>query len=190
VHVRDPLALFIRPLNRLGISYAVTGAFAAIYYGHPRITHDIDLVVALSMGDVQALYDAFAAPDFYIPDPEILARELDRHEYGHFNILHPATALRADVYLTGADGLQQWAVAHARAVTIGEDDVAIAPPEYVILRKLEYFRDGGSTKHITDIRAMREQLSDTLRRTQLRAWIEERGLQDEWTATDPVEGSP
>ncbi len=27
----------------------------------------------------------------------------------------------------------------------------IAPPEYVILRKLEYYREGGSQKHLDDI---------------------------------------
>jgi len=27
-----------------------------------------------------------------------------------------------------------------------------APPEYVILRKLQYFREGGSEKHLLDIK--------------------------------------
>ena len=32
--------------------------------------------------------------------------------------------------------------------------VAFAPPEYVILRKLEFFREGRSEKHLRDIAAM------------------------------------
>jgi hypothetical protein len=30
----------------------------------------------------------------------------------------------------------------------------LAPPEYVIVRKLELWREGGSEKHLPDVRAM------------------------------------
>ena len=32
--------------------------------------------------------------------------------------------------------------------------MALAPAEYVIVRKLEYYREGGSEKHLRDIRSM------------------------------------
>lgn len=36
-------------------------------------------------------------------------------------------------------------------------EIAVAPPpEYGVLRKLEYYREGNSAKHPTDIRAIRE----------------------------------
>ena len=41
----DPLALFLEPLERLGVPYCVTGSVAASVYGEPRLTADIDLVV-------------------------------------------------------------------------------------------------------------------------------------------------
>jgi hypothetical protein len=34
--------------------------------------------------------------------------------------------------------------------------LAVAPPEYVVLRKLEFYREGRSTKHPADIRAIVE----------------------------------
>ncbi len=42
---REPnlIGLFIAPLNRAGIEYMVTGGLAAIVYGQPRLTLDIDL---------------------------------------------------------------------------------------------------------------------------------------------------
>ncbi|MDB6030210.1 MAG: hypothetical protein JWM16_548 [Verrucomicrobiales bacterium] len=40
--------LFARPLNRAGIRYAMTGSIAAIFYGEPRLTHDVDFVVFLN----------------------------------------------------------------------------------------------------------------------------------------------
>jgi len=38
---------FIVRLERLGIPYFVTGSTAGIRYGEPRLTHDVDIVVAL-----------------------------------------------------------------------------------------------------------------------------------------------
>ncbi len=45
--------LFVRPLNRAGIRYVVTGSVAAIFYGEPRLTHDVDFVVFLRHADVE-----------------------------------------------------------------------------------------------------------------------------------------
>jgi hypothetical protein len=39
--------VFIRPLNDLGIPYMVTGSVAAMLYGEPRLTHDVDLVLQI-----------------------------------------------------------------------------------------------------------------------------------------------
>ena len=42
---REPnlIGLFIAPPTRAGIEYMVTGGLAAIVYGQPRLTLDIDL---------------------------------------------------------------------------------------------------------------------------------------------------
>jgi hypothetical protein len=36
-------------------------------------------------------------------------------------------------------------------VDVENDEFWLAPVEYVILRKLEYYREGGSEKHLRDI---------------------------------------
>jgi hypothetical protein len=41
---------------------------------------------------------------------------------------------------------------HRRRIELEEGGAWIAPPEYVILRKLEYLREGGTDKHARDIR--------------------------------------
>ena len=35
----DLFLLFVRPLNRAGLRYVVSGSVAAIFYGEPRLTH-------------------------------------------------------------------------------------------------------------------------------------------------------
>jgi hypothetical protein len=39
-------------------------------------------------------------------------------------------------------------------LALGSGTLALAPPEYVIVRKLEFWREGGSQKHLRDVRGM------------------------------------
>lgn len=50
--------------------------------------------------------------------------------------------------------MEGWAFGHRRQLSVGEVPVWLAPPEYVVVQKLEFFREGGSEKHIRDIRGM------------------------------------
>jgi hypothetical protein len=60
------------------------------------------------------------------------------------------------------------------------ETIVIAPPEYVIVRKLEYFREGRSEKHLRDIRAMLAVSGEQLDRATLNEWIQRQGLESEW----------
>ena len=44
MHEPELFLLFVRPLNQAGIRYVVSGSVAAIFYGEPRLTHDVDFV--------------------------------------------------------------------------------------------------------------------------------------------------
>lgn len=60
----------------------------------------------------------------------------------------------------------------------GETPVWLAPPEYVVVQKLEFFREGGSETHLRDIRGM---LAVTeIDRDLLEKEIARRGLDDVW----------
>jgi hypothetical protein len=176
----DPITLFIAPLNRLGIPYVVTGAVAAIIYGEPRLTNDIDLVIDLAAKDVERLRASFSLPDFYVPPAEAMALELTRPHFGHFNIIHAPTSLQADFYPTGDDPLHRWALSAHRHVRAEGEELSVAPPEYVILRKLEYPRAGGSPKHVSDIRAILAAMRGELNHELLLREIQRLGVDREW----------
>src|SRR5205809_4977854 len=92
--------LFIRPLNQIGVRYLISGSVAAILYGEPRLTHDVDFVVYLRTDDVPRLREMFPSPEFYLPPPEAIYAELAR-ERGHFNAIHADTGFKADFYPAG-----------------------------------------------------------------------------------------
>jgi len=180
----DLIELFVGPLERLGIRYLVTGSVAATLYGEPRLTHDIDLIAALGADDAERLAAAFPAASFYVPPVDVIAIEARRDLRGHFNVIHSESGLKADFYLAGRDELHEWAFRHAREYALGGLRVRLAPPEYVVVRKLEFYRDGGSEKHLRDIRAMLAVSADRIDRAALADWIRRRGLETQWSAVD------
>jgi hypothetical protein len=174
----DEISLFAGKLNQLGVPYMVTGATAAIVYGQPRVTNDLDVVLALDSAAVSRLADFFPETEFYLPPDSVLRVEQGRRQRGHFNIIHHESGYKADVYVAGEDPLHAWALPLRRALPWGGETLTVAPPEYVIVRKLEYFREGGSQKHLLDIRAM---LAVTeVNRTEVARWVSARGLTDAW----------
>ena len=67
----------------------------------------------------------------------------------------------------------------------GGETIPVAPLECVILHKLEYFREGGSDKHLRDIRGMLQVSGEQIDRVILQEWIERRGLQPQWRMVCP-----
>jgi hypothetical protein len=180
--MREPelFLLFVRPLNRAGIRYVISGSVAAIFYGEPRLTHDVDFVIFLNANDVQKLLEAFPEKDFYLPPKEIILTETARTNNGHFNLIHRDTGFKADFYPTGSDELNAWAFRGKREVEFEGEKIILAPLEYVIVRKLEYFREGHSEKHLRDIRAMLAVSGEQLDLSALTEWIQRQSLESEW----------
>lgn len=177
--------LFCRRLNALGAPYMVSGSVAVIAYGEPRLTHDVDVVLDLDRARIEGVIALFPPEEFYCPPAEVLGVEIARARRGHFNLIHHASGFKADVYLAGTDPLHVWALARCRALELEGESLFIAPPEYVILRKLEYFSEGGSEKHLRDIRSMLEISGAEIDREALLRQISTRGLEAPWRRVAP-----
>ncbi len=157
----------------------VTGSIATMLYGEPRLTLDIDLVVEIDVEQAQAILDVFPEDEFYRPPLEVLRAECTRDSRGHFNIIEHASGMKADFYLAGRDPLQRWGLQNRRCIAFSAGELFVAPPEYVIVMKLEYWREGGSPKHERDIRAVLA-AGVPLDRMELEQRIQDRGLSDLW----------
>ena len=83
-------------LEHLQIPYLVTGSVAAMAYGEPRLTNDIDIVAGIEEQHVAGLLKAFPLDEFYIR--EDMVREAIHH-HGQFNIIHPASGLKVDMIM-------------------------------------------------------------------------------------------
>ncbi|HWU43277.1 MAG TPA: hypothetical protein VN132_07565 [Bdellovibrio sp.] len=176
----DTLKLFVIPLEKNHIEYFVTGSTASMIYGEPRLTLDIDLVLHLSDEDIGKFISLFPENQYYCPPEEIILIESRRDTHGHFNLIHPESGLKADIYPESKDPLHAWAFKNRRRVVVGNSEVWLAPPEYIIVRKLEYYREGGSSKHLEDIKKMLPQVQSNLDFEYLEKQLNERQLTSYW----------
>jgi hypothetical protein len=158
----------------------VTGGVASVIYGEPRFTRDIDLVIELRSHDASRFANAWPAADFYVPPVEVIREESARPAFGHFNVIHHDTTMRADIYLSGSDALNGWAFAHRVVTRVDGDDVLLAPIEAVILNKLRYYQMGRSDRHLGDIHQMLRISGALLDRPELERWAVRLGVEHEW----------
>lgn len=180
----DEPGLFVARLESIGAPYMVTGATAAILYGQPRVTNDLDVVLSLDDSARGLLLRAFPETEFYVPPESVIRVEQARPQRGHFNLIHHESGYKADIYLAGTDSLHAWALPRRRRVRWDDTlEMSVAPPEYVVLRKLEFFREGRSSKHPADIRAICE--TTGVDEVTIAPWLECMGLADLWRELKP-----
>ena len=149
----NPLAIFAPGLNALGMPWMAVGSIASSAYGERRSTLDVDVVAVVGKQHAARFLSVFPETDFYCPPAEVIEIESARPEHGHFNLIHHHSIYKADIYIATGSEFERWAFKNRRSFAAGETPVWLAPPEFVILHKLEFFREGGSEK-LRDIRGM------------------------------------
>ncbi len=165
-------------LTRLDISYLVTGSVGAMAYGEPRLTNDIDIVAAIEQRHVPALVAAFPEPEFYISAEMIV--DAIRHRT-QFNIIHPASGLKVDVIVRKETAFDRSRFSRVRRIKPAESYVAnFAAPEDIIIMKMQYYREGGSEKHLRDIAGILKISRDQVDTAYIADWARRLGVTDIW----------
>jgi hypothetical protein len=139
----------VEALERSGIEYRVTGSMATIAYGEPRFTNDIDIVIRVQPDQVDEFCAAFPQPEFYCSPA---AADIAVRQGHQFNILHPGSGLKIDLIVASDSAFDASRFSRGQRIkTELQHEAWFASPEDVIIKKLIYFREGGSEKHLRDI---------------------------------------
>jgi hypothetical protein len=164
-------------LDKAGIPYFLVGSLASMYYGRPRFTRDIDLVLQLHPKHVLDFEKMFPIEEYYCPPREVIHDEVIRR--GSFNIIHQDSGIKVDIVLYKDTEYHQSELSRRQIVEIMPGiQVYIGAPENIILKKLDYYREGGMEKHLTDIREILagSKVDDAY----LQSWIDNLGLRRQW----------
>lgn len=140
-------------LECLGIPYMVVGGFAAIFYGEPRLTIDVDIVVDMRPEHITPFVAAFPIPDYYVSEEGV--RDSLRRRYP-FNVIQPTTGAKVDLVPLPRDPFTRAAFQRRQRLEYDQagNSATFITPEDIILAKLLAFQETKSDKHLRDVRGV------------------------------------
>ncbi len=150
-------------LENAQIAYMLTGSMAMNYYAQPRMTRDIDIVVALEASDAGKFVSSFE-PDYFVP---VEALHSALRERGMFNLLHLDSVVKVDLIVRKQAPYRQTEFARRVQVKLPGFAASIVSKEDLILSKLAWAEDAKSELQMRDVRNL---LSGEFDSVYLRKW--------------------
>jgi hypothetical protein len=157
-HVRDyELSAFftyvVEVLESLDIPYMVVGGFAAIFYGEPRLTIDVDIIVDMRPVHILPFVAAFPVPDYYVSEGAV--RDSLERRYP-FNVIQPTTGAKVDLVPLPRDAFTRSAFERRQRIEydVSGRSATFITAEDIVVAKLIAFRETGSDKHLRDARGV------------------------------------
>ena len=142
--------LIAQRLDSAGIAYMLTGSLAMSMYAEPRMTRDIDLVVACQPEDADAIVQLFSE-DCYI-DADMVREAVKARAM--FNIIHRQWVVKADFIVRKDEDYRRIEFGRRRELAIEGKTVSVVAPEDLILSKLLWARPEASELQLRDARAL------------------------------------
>ncbi|NJP12569.1 MAG: nucleotidyltransferase family protein [Leptolyngbyaceae cyanobacterium RU_5_1] len=169
-------ALLHRIFAELNIPYYITGGVAAIAYGEPRTTRDVDIVLEINRDDIDELVKALEAAGFYVPGVE----DLKAGRMQTLGVTHIETISRADLVVSGKEAFDKVKFERRRIISMpAAGELFFASPEDLILNKLRWGRQSQSEKQWRDVLGILKTQGTALDFEYLRSWTDTLGLTGE-----------
>ena len=136
-----------RRFEHAHIPYMLTGSMAMNYYAQPRMTRDIDVVIALAPDDVDSVAALFR-PD-YVSEENI--RESLAHE-SSFNLIHHESVIKVDCVIRKSIEYRQVEFERRQKISILDFTTFVVSKEDLIISKLFWARDSHSEVQLGDVK--------------------------------------
>ena len=160
-------------LDAAGIGYMLTGSMAMNYYAQPRMTRDIDVIVALRREDAERVVKLFS-PDYYV------SREAVDSSIAHqslFNLIHNESVIKVDCIIRKQTEYRLNEFNRRQRIKIQDFDTWIVGKEDLILSKLFWAKDSHSELQLRDVKNL---VSTGCDRVHIERWTAELGLANLW----------
>jgi len=167
----DTLRDLITRLEEAGIEYMLTGSMALNCYAQPRMTRDLDLVVAFYLKDASRIAEVLGS-NYYV-SPEA-AREAVLSQ-SSFNAIHEQTLVKADFMIRKREEYRLAEFARRHRMRIADFDAWVVSKEDLILSKLDWARESLSQRQLSDVQNL---LATGCDMDYLRSWSAKLNLTD------------
>lgn len=160
-------------LDGANIEYMLTGSMAMNYYAQPRMTRDIDVVVALCPADAAQVVQLFSQ-DYYV------SREAVDSSIAHqslFNLIHNESVIKVDCIVRKQSEYRLGEFNRRQRIKIEDFETWIVSKEDLILSKLFWAKDSHSELQLRDVKNLVLTGCD---RDYIQRWTQELGVVNLW----------
>ncbi|MDX6382670.1 MAG: hypothetical protein QOK48_243 [Blastocatellia bacterium] len=134
--------------DKAGIQYMLTGSFALNYYAQPRMTRDMDFVVALTPNDADSVVKLFEG-DYYVPRNAVVRAIANQ---SLFNIIHSESIFKVDCIVRKNTEYRLLEFERRQQIHIDDMAIWIVSKEDLIISKLCWAKDSHSEFQMRDVR--------------------------------------
>ncbi|MFH1727314.1 MAG: nucleotidyltransferase [Pseudomonadota bacterium] len=166
------LEIVCQKLENLGIDYYLSGSMAANNYTVPRMTRDIDIVIELTLKDIDRFFLAFK-DEFYIDKQMVFEAVKNEHM---FNVIYNEYVLKIDFIIRKNTEFQNSCLKRRKKIKIDGFHVYIITCEDLIISKLLWAKDTLSEMQIKDVNNLLT--TSEIDNKYLEAWILKLALHD------------
>lgn len=168
----------VQVMDRHNIKYMLTGSYASSMQGQPRSTHDIDIVVEVSMTQVHDLIAAFPRPKYYLEEMSVI--EAIEHK-DMFNVIEIDSGNKIDFWLLTDSPFDCSRFSRRHTEEFMGHRINVSSPEDTILAKLRWAKlSGGSAKQFQDALGVFELQSTILDMKYMAEWVKELTVESLW----------
>jgi hypothetical protein len=146
----DVLALVTSRLDAAKIAYMVTGSMASGYYGQPRMTRDVDLVVELGIDDPERLVGLLG--DVFLVHADSVRAALAHGTM--FNVIHQDAFVKVDFVIRKSEPYRIEEFGRRRRVELDGHAMWMVSAEDLVLSKLAWAQRSMSEVQMRDVRAI------------------------------------
>jgi hypothetical protein len=165
-------------LDRAAIAYMLTGSMAMSYYAQPRMTRDIDVVIALVPADADKVVDLFR-PDYYVSEEAVRDSILSE---SIFNLIHNESVIKVDCIVRKNTPYRHAEFDRRKQISIDNFSTWIASKEDLIISKLFWAKDSRSETQMRDVKNLVATGCDA---AYIENWTRELGLSNLWEQCRP-----
>ena len=174
----DPRHLLVKiakTLEKLKISYLVTGGMAVLVWGRPRFTADIDIIIKLKSENVDKLEKALKTigEAGYI-DKAAIEEAIVRR--GEFSFIDGETGVKVDFWVIKDDSFDLRQLKRRTRKEILDKRVYFITPEDLILNKLIWYKDCQSERHLEDVESVLKISKSKIDLNYLKKWAKHKGV--------------
>lgn len=163
-------------LGAAGIPHMLTGSIASSWYGEPRATQDLDVIVDPSSAALDRLVDGLQADGWYVDRDAAVAALLDRTQ---FNAIGP-DAFKVDLIVRRDRPFSAAEFDRRQPADVLGTPTFLPTVEDMVIAKLEWAQATDSDRQLRDVRGMVAVAGSDLDRTYLNGWVQHLGLEGMW----------